>query len=77
MCGITIGEYAFLGAGTLVNKDVKPFALMVGVPAKQIGWMSAYGERLSLPLEGQQEVICNYTGNIYKLNGDQLTRTEK
>lgn len=55
MCGITIGEFAFIGAGSVVNKDVKPFALMVGVPARQIGWMSMYGERLELPLRGIHE----------------------
>lgn len=55
VCGITIGEFAFIGAGSVVNKDVKPFALMVGVPARQIGWMSMYGERLELPLRGIHE----------------------
>lgn len=72
VCGTTIGEYAFVGAGSLVNRDVKPFALMVGVPARQIGWMSAYGERLELPLIGTQEVKCPYTQVIYKLEGDSL-----
>ncbi|MEZ8018151.1 acyltransferase [Vibrio splendidus] len=77
VCGITIGEYAFVGAGTLVNKDIVPFALMIGVPAKQIGWMSAYGERLTLPLAGQEEVTCEHTGDVYQLNGRHLTRIEK
>ncbi|MFA7476089.1 MAG: UDP-2-acetamido-3-amino-2,3-dideoxy-D-glucuronate N-acetyltransferase, partial [Castellaniella sp.] len=53
VCGVTIGEYAFIGAGAVVNKDVKPYALMVGVPARQIGWMSEHGEQLDLPLSGQ------------------------
>lgn len=74
VCGITIGEYAFVGAGTVVNKNVKPFALMVGVPAKQIGWMSAYGERLNLPLSGKAEAICPYTSETYILDGESLTR---
>lgn len=72
VCGITIGEYAFVGAGSVVNRDVKPFALVVGVPAKQIGWMSAYGERLEIPLIGEQEIICSHTQTIYKLEGDSL-----
>lgn len=67
VCGVTIGEYALIGAGAVINKDVKPFALMVGVPAKQIGWISKYGEQLILPLEGTGEAICPYTGDIYEM----------
>jgi len=67
VCGITVGEYAFIGAGAVVNKDVKPYALMVGVPAKQVGWMSEYGERLNLPLEGNGETLCQNTGKAYIL----------
>lgn len=77
VCGITIGEFAFIGAGTVVNKDVKPFALMVGVPAKQIGWMSAYGEQLDLPLSGNETVVCPYTQATYTLMDDTLIRGEK
>ena len=73
VCGITIGEYAFVGAGTVVNKDVKPFALMVGVPAKQIGWMSIYGEKLNIPLKGELEVTCPNTQHLYRLQGEELT----
>lgn len=73
VCGITIGEYAFIGAGTVVNKDVKPFALMVGVPAKQIGWMSIYGEKLDIPLKGNLEVNCPHTQQLYRLQGEELT----
>ena len=76
VCGITIGEYAFIGAGAVINKDVKPYALMVGVPAKQIGWMSEYGEKLDLPLEGIAETVCPYTGQHYKLNNKQVTVKE-
>lgn len=72
VCGVTIGEFSFVGAGAVVNQDVKPYALMVGVPAKQCGWMSEFGERLDLPLTGQAEVICSHTQQIYKLNGDHL-----
>ena len=67
ICGVTIGEYAFIGAGAVVNKDVKPYALMVGVPAKQIGWMSEYGEQLDIPLIGNGETRCPSTGRIYTL----------
>ncbi|MGB0937629.1 MAG: acyltransferase [Colwellia sp.] len=74
VCGITIGEYAFVGAGTVVNKDIKPFALMVGVPAKQIAWMSAYGEKLDLPLSGEQIQVCPHTKDVYSLSGSTLTR---
>lgn len=70
VCGITIGEYAFIGAGAVVNKDVKPYALMVGVPARQVGWISQYGEQLALPLEGEADVICPYTGQRYQLNNN-------
>ena len=74
VCGVTIGEYAFIGAGAVINKDVPAYALMVGVPARQIGWMSQYGEQLELPLEGQGEAVCQHTGDRYVLDGKQLTR---
>ena len=61
VCGVTIGEYAFVGAGAVINRDVKPYALMVGVPARQIGWMSEYGEKLDLPVEGEGLTICSNT----------------
>lgn len=67
VCGITVGEYAFIGAGAVVKKDVKPFALMVGVPAIQIAWMSQYGERLELQLEGNGSAKCTKTGQMYQL----------
>ena len=72
VCGVTIGHYAFIGAGAVVNKDVPDYALMVGVPARQIGWMSEYGEQLDLPLNGQEEAICPYTKQRYRLNENQL-----
>jgi len=74
VCGVTIGEYAFIGAGAVINKDVPAYALMVGVPARKIGWMSQYGEQLALPLEGQGEAACQHTGDRYVLDGNQLTR---
>ena len=73
VCGTTIGEYAFIGAGTVVNRSVKPFALMVGVPAKQVGWMSMFGEQIKLPLQGEGQAICPHTQVIYKLEGSTLT----
>lgn len=72
VCGVTIGEYAFIGAGAVVNKNVPDYALMVGVPAKQIGWMSKFGEQIDLPLQGEGEFICQHTGEHYKLNGTKL-----
>jgi UDP-2-acetamido-3-amino-2,3-dideoxy-glucuronate N-acetyltransferase len=72
VCGITIGEHAFVGAGSVVNRDVKPYALMVGVPARQIGWMSRFGERLDLPLEGSGTATCPHTGERYVLAGRQV-----
>jgi UDP-2-acetamido-3-amino-2,3-dideoxy-glucuronate N-acetyltransferase len=73
VCGSTIGAYAFVGAGAVVTKDVKPFALMAGVPARQIGWMSRHGERLALPLRGEGEATCPHTGDRYRLDGDHLS----
>lgn len=67
VCGVTIGEFSLIGAGAVINKDVKPFALMVGVPAKQIGWISKYGEQLALPLEGDGVATCEHTGEQYQL----------
>jgi UDP-2-acetamido-3-amino-2,3-dideoxy-glucuronate N-acetyltransferase len=67
VCGITIGEFAFIGAGAVVNKDVPAYALMVGVPARQIGWMSEYGEQLELSLTGTGEVSCAHSNARYVL----------
>lgn len=74
VCGVTIGEFAFVGAGSVVNRSVPDFALMVGVPARQIGWMSAFGERLELPLSGQAECMCPHTQDTYVLAGGRVTR---
>lgn len=73
VCGVTIGKYAFIGAGAVINKDVADYALMVGVPAKQIGWMSEYGEQLELPVNGEGSCVCVNTGDIYRLSGSSLT----
>ena len=72
VCGVVIGEYAFIGAGSVINQDVPAFALMVGVPGRQIGWMSRHGERLQLPLTGAGETTCPHTGDRYVLDGSGL-----
>ena len=73
VCGVTIGEYSLVGAGAVINKDVPAFALMVGVPAKQIGWISKYGEQLKLPMSGTGTEKCEHTGDTYQLSGSTLT----
>ena len=73
ICGIEVGVFAFVGAGTLVNKNVPPYALMVGVPCTQIGWMSEYGEKLDLPLTGHAQTTCKHTGKKYSLKDDKIT----
>ncbi|SLN74441.1 UDP-2-acetamido-3-amino-2, 3-dideoxy-D-glucuronate N-acetyltransferase [Falsiruegeria litorea R37] len=76
VCGVTIGAFAFLAAGAVITRDVPDFALMAGVPARQAGWMSAFGEQLDLPLEGEAEVICPHTGDTYTLSDGTVTRRE-
>ena len=76
VCGSTVGEHAFVAAGAVVNRDVKAYALMAGVPARQIGWMSRHGERLALPMRGNDEANCPATGERYRLAGDTLTRLD-
>jgi UDP-2-acetamido-3-amino-2,3-dideoxy-glucuronate N-acetyltransferase len=72
VCGSTIGEYAFVAAGAVVNRNVKAYALMAGVPARQIGWMSRFGERLELPLDGDGEAVCAHTGDRYLLEQGEV-----
>lgn len=73
--GIVVGQGAFVGAGSVLTKSCKPWALMVGVPAKQVGWVSAFGDRIPLDLAGDGEWICPHTGDTYRLTGKELTRT--
>lgn len=74
VCGVTIGEYAFVGAGAVINKPVPAYALMVGVPARQIGWMSEFGDQLDLPLEGDGVAICEHSGARYVLSANTLVK---
>ena len=76
VCGVTVGAYAFVGAGAVVNHDVPDYALMVGVPARQIGWMSRRGERLNLPLSGDAETVCEHTGQRYLLKAGRCQLAE-
>ena len=73
VCGVTVGEYAFVGAGAVIRSDVKPYALMVGVPAKQVGWMSRFGEQIPLPITGSGHFICSHTGQKYTLQDDSIS----
>ncbi|WP_413944572.1 acyltransferase [Bdellovibrio sp. HCB-162] len=72
VCGVTLGEYSFIAAGAVITKDVKPFALMAGVPAKQIGWMSKFGERIDLPVVGVGEWKCPHSSERYLLKDSIL-----
>ena len=72
VCGVTLGKFSFIGAGAVISKDVPDYALMVGVPGKQVGWMSEYGEKLDLPLKGNAETICKHTNQKYQLKDDKV-----
>jgi UDP-2-acetamido-3-amino-2,3-dideoxy-glucuronate N-acetyltransferase len=75
MPGITIGEGAFLAAGSTQTKNCKDWALMIGTPAKQAGWVSAYGEKIPLPIEGNGKWKCTHTGDVYALEASIMKRT--
>jgi UDP-2-acetamido-3-amino-2,3-dideoxy-glucuronate N-acetyltransferase len=72
ICGVEIGRHAFIAAGAVVRRDVPDFALVAGVPGRQIGWMSRFGERIELPLHGTGEFTCPRTGDRYRLDGELL-----
>lgn len=74
VCGHKIGAYAMIGAGAVITKDVKPYALVVGNPAKQIGWVSEHGMKLEFDKDGY--AICSETGQRYKLQNDFVKRVE-
>ena len=76
VCGITVGNYAFIGAGAVINRDVPDYALMVGVPAKQIAWIGQHGERLDLPMSGDGTATCPTTGKHYRLQHDTVIALE-
>ncbi len=72
ICGVTIGEYAFIAAGAVVNRDVRSFALIAGVPGRQIGWMSKFGTRIPLPIDGTGDFTCSHTGLTYRLSSGRM-----
>lgn len=72
ICGNTIGEYALIGAGSVITKDVEPYALVVGNPAKQIGWISEYGHRLNFNKEGN--AVCEESKDNYQLKNNTVTK---
>lgn len=72
VCGVEVGEYAFVAAGAVINRNVKPYALMAGVPARQIGWTSQHGERLNFPLNGNGSATCPATGTKYLLTDGEV-----
>ncbi len=74
VCGHTIGEFAFVGAGAVVIRDVKPYALVVGNPAKQIGWMSEYGHRLHF--DEDNIAVCPESKDRYRLEGDTVKKID-
>jgi len=81
VCGVTLGEYAFVGAGAVVTRDVAPYALVVGVPAARVGWMCQCGERLATPTPAAggaaSPVRCAACGTGYELTGDALRRSDR
>jgi UDP-2-acetamido-3-amino-2,3-dideoxy-glucuronate N-acetyltransferase len=74
ICGVTVGEYAFIAAGAVVNRDVKPYSLMAGVPARHKGWMSRFGERLDFQpgQDGRIYARCEHTGEHYEEKNGQV-----
>ena len=75
VCGVEIGRYAFIGAGAVVTKDVPDYALLVGNPAKQIGWVSEYGHRLNF--SDDNTAVCVESGATYAINGKKVIKTNE
>lgn len=75
VCGVTLGEFCFIGAGAVVIKDVKPYALVVGNPSRQVGWMSEFGHRLEFDSNGIAQ--CPESKDFYVLNGEKVTKKVK
>lgn len=76
LCGVTVGQFAFVGAGAVILKDVADYALIVGTPGRQVGWMSEYGEQLDLPLTGNGATTCTHTGQKYSLVDGKVCRSK-
>ncbi len=72
VCGNNIGKYAFIGAGAVVTKEILPYALVVGNPSKQIGWMSEYGHRLIFDEQGK--AVCEESGEVYELKENSVSK---
>jgi UDP-2-acetamido-3-amino-2,3-dideoxy-glucuronate N-acetyltransferase len=72
--GVVVGMGTFLGAGAILTKSTRDWSLMIGSPARQIGWVSAYGDKIPLPLQGAGTWTCPYTGDVYHLDGETMRR---
>jgi UDP-2-acetamido-3-amino-2,3-dideoxy-glucuronate N-acetyltransferase len=77
VCGVTLGKFSFIGAGAVISKNVPDYALIVGVPGKQVGWISEYGYKLDLPIIGNEKAICKYTKQIYQLKDNKVILLDK
>lgn len=76
ICGNEVGAYSFIAAGAVVTRNVPDFALMMGAPARHVGWMSKHGERLDMPLTGESTAACPVTGGLYRLSRGVVTTEE-
>lgn len=76
VCGVTIGEYAFVAAGSVITKDVPSYALMMGVPARHVGWMSQFGEKLNIPVSSDGSDVCPHSNKTYVLKNNRMQVSE-